>query len=312
MALTPHLSEDLMADGQIPVADALFLGEEQTKMFLHSVSCARILAQTTTAVWKEYKDSGVLNFVYGIENFFTPGGKAGPGFAEIETANPKEVEAKINAYFPKLYEEFQRTAKGGPQQIVPWLTHQQSLFEDDRKYLRRVFLEAKKVNQDVDELLRVAIFRWAEVKFASETMLNILGLIPGGGAVGMFVRLGIGTGYPIFVSAVNDWHKASGAKMLFSAVLGAVKSNLPGVGSDNYVMAKANARLVNKPLQQAYLLKWKGGRVNKQAAACKNADAALGKIGLQATATVLTGLSCYYAYQGCQDSANQFWATVDQ
>jgi hypothetical protein len=301
-----------MADGQIPVVDALFLGEEQTRIFLHEVSCARILAQTTTAVWKDYKDSGVLNFFYGIGNFLTPGGKAGPGFAEIQTANPQEVERKISEYYPKLYTEFQQTAKSGPQQIVPWLNRQQSMFEDDRKYLRKVFLEVRKVNQDVDELLRVAIFRFAEIKFASEVMLNILGLIPGGGAVGMFVRLGIGAGYPIFVSAVNNWQRAGSCNMLFTAVVGAIKANLPSVGSDSYVMSKANAALVNKPLQQAALLKWKGGRVNKQLAVCKNSDAALAKIGLKATTTVLTGLSCYYAYQGSQDSANEFWATVNQ
>jgi hypothetical protein len=106
-----------MADGQIPVADALFLGEEQTKIFLHSASCARILAQTTTAVWKEYKDGGVLSFFYSIGNALTPGGKTGPSFEEIETANPKEVEAKIAAYFPKLYDEFRNTAGAGRNRL---------------------------------------------------------------------------------------------------------------------------------------------------------------------------------------------------
>ncbi len=249
----------------------------------------------------------------------TLGQAAGPGFVEIEGLSPQKLRRQIDEYYRRLWKEFTVQARQGPVPMKAWLDRQQSLYTDDMAYLRRVFLEARQINQQVDEALRQIIFRLAEIKFVSEIALNILGLFPGGGALGLAVRLGVGVGYPIFVNVVDNWGRVGAAQMTLSVAASTAAQNLPSLAGEDPVVAKAQFYLVDKPSLEAARLRavrklpggWKGAKV-KQTVLAKECDAAMADLGIKVTNTALKGASCWFCYQSCQDSARQFWKTISQ
>lgn len=247
------------------------------------------------------------------------GHSSGPGFVEVDTAAAGEVRNKIAEYYPRLWSEFKGAARQGPPVMKSWLDRQQHLYDSDMVYLKRVFQEARQVNQQVDEALRVIIFRLAEVKFASEIMLNTLGLIPGGAALGLVVRIVIGIGYPIFVNVVENWSRAGAAHMVLSTTTSTVAQNLPSLAGEDAVMAKAKLALVDKPsldiARQKALKKMTGGfsgQKAKQARVGRQMNIEMNKLGIKVTAAGLQGLACWFCYQSCQDSARSFWKTLEE
>lgn|GEM_PF-4664384 len=303
----------------VPTASAFVFDSNKLKRFLYQVAAARVAAGTTGARWAEYKSSRALNAIYALKNALTLGHAAGPGFVETGGLSPLELRRQINEYYPRLWSEFTRQARQGPGPMKAWLDRQQRLYEDDMRYLQRVFLEARQINQAVDEALRVIIFRLAEIKFVSEIALNILGLIPGGGAMGLAVRLSTGVGYPIFVNVVDNWGRAGAVQMTLSVAASTAAQNLPSLAGEDLVVAKAQFYLVDKPSLEAARLRavrklpggWKGAKV-KQTVLAKECDAALANLGIKVTTTALTGVACWFCYQSCQDSARQFWETLSQ
>ncbi len=297
----------------IPTAQAFVFDSSKLKQFLYQVACTRILAKTTRACWSSHDSSVILNTVYNVFN------RVRPGFVEVETLSPYRLRREIDEYYPRLWKEFTLRATQGPAPMKDWLDRQQTLYTADRRDLQKLFLQARQVNQQVDEQLRVAIFRLAEVKMVSEIALNILSLFPGGGAVGLAVRLAIGVGYPIFVNAVDNWGQAGAAQMTLSVAAGSSAQYLPPLGTEDAVVKKAQVYLVDKPAMEAARARalgklprgWKGAAV-KRATMAKECDAAMARVGIKAGTTVLQGVACWYCYQGCQDSANRFWETVNQ
>ena len=303
----------------IPTAQAFVFDTNKLKQFLYQVACARILAKTTRTHWESYESSVVLNTVYNVLDQVTWGHYKRPGFVETEGLSPHKLRKEIDTYYPRLWREFTMRARQGPASMKAWLDRQQTLRASDLRYLQRLSLEAKQINQQVDEQLRVAIFRLAEVKFVSEIALNVLGLIPGGGTVGLAVRLAIGVGYPIFVNVVDNWSRAGMAQMTLSVAASTGAQNLPSLGTEDALVSKAQILLVDKPSMEAaraHALRklpggWKGAAV-KRTVLAKEADAAIARVGIKTTTTALQGVACWFCYKSCQDSADQFWKTIDQ
>lgn len=307
-----------MTDG-LPTADLFAFDKAKLQQFTYQVAAARVLAATTTARWKDYKASRTLNFFYGLKSAITLGHAAGPGFMEVDAAASSEVRQKIAKYYPSLWSEFRSAVRQGPPTMKSWLDRQQRLYDSDIHYLKRVFQEARQINQQVDEALRVIIFRLAEIKFVSEVMLNVLGLIPGGGALGLTVRTVIGVGYPIFVNVVENWNRVGAAHMVLSTTTSTVAQNLPSLLGEDAAVSKAQLALVDKPsldiARQKALKKMTGvfaGKKAKEALLVKQANIEMTKLGIKVTAVGLQGLACWFCYKSCQDSAKSFWATIGE
>jgi len=303
----------------IPEAAAFVFDSNKLKRFLYQVAVARVLANTTRAHWSAYESSVVLNTLYNVLNQVSFGRYAGPGFMEVDAPPQRQLRQQILESYPRLWKEFAARARQGPMPMKSWLDHQQACYQDDTHYLQRIFLEARRINQQVDEQLRVAIFRLAEVKFVSEVALNVLGLIPGGGALGLAVRLSTGIGYPILVNVIENWNRVGAAQMTLSVAASTAAQNLPSLAGEDLVVSKAQFLLVDKPSLEAAHMRalrklpggWKGAKVKAQVMG-KEADAALAQLGIKTTTTVLQGVACWFCYQSCQDSANQFWQTITQ
>ncbi len=302
----------------LPTADAFLFDSGKLKKFLYQVAAARAAAHATSATWSDYRSSTVLNAIYGLKQILTLGHAAGPGFVEVHSPEPRKLRQEINQYYPRLWREFAEKARQGPMPMKAWLDAQQAKYADDMRYLQRVFQQARQINQQVDEALRVIIFRLAEIRFASEIALNIAGLIPGGGTLGLAVRLGVGLGYPILVNLVDNWSRAGAVQMLLSTSLTVAAQSLPSAGTEDVVVQKAQAILVDKPSLEAARLRamrklpggWKGARV-KHAVLAKQADAAMASLGIKVTTAGLQALACWFCYKSCQESAEQFWKTLE-
>jgi len=303
----------------IPVAQALVFDSNKLKELLYKVAAVRLMANTTRADWSPYQSSSVLNALYNTFALLTLGRYAGPGFVEVETAPSRKLREQTAEYYPRLWKEFTVQARQGPAPMKAWLDRQQTLYRDDALYLQRIFLEARQINQQVDEQLRVAIFRLAEVRLVSEIALDILGLIPGGGAFGLAVRLVIGVGYPIFVNVLDDWNRAGLAQMTLSVALSSAATRLPDLATEEVAVNKAQFLLVDKPsmelLRLRNLRRMTGGfssRAAKQAHKVKEMNLIMRGLGLKTLEAGLKGAACWFCYKACQENAEQFWRTLGE
>ena len=158
--------------------------------------------------------------------------------------------------------------------------------------------------------------------------MNILGLVPGAGLVGFLVRTSVGLGYPVAVELINNWDNASVGSISILAFLGAVKTNISSILTEDTTMAKAQLKLVNAPVDKAKdavrqaratakELRAQGKSGNyalKQAKAqvpVVKAKSASRAGGLKTFGVALTGVSCYFAYTGSVQSGVDYQTALD-
>jgi hypothetical protein len=295
----------------------------QVDRILRQAATVQVIGLHSRMQWKEV-DNTVLDTLYGLKWAVTLGNSANPGFVESSYTPGVQLRRQIEVQAEKLWKAFLQHFATGAGAAKDFIDRQSAGIKRSVRELDRLRIEAKGVNQQVDQLLQEALFWLHTTKFTAEIALNILGIIPGGGLVGFVVRTGIGLGYPVGVELINNWENASLAKVSLLAFLGAVKTNIASILTEDQTMGKAELKLVKDPVKQAQakaafqkgLRKVGGGSsrgvkaANARLGTVKGNSAAAG-FGLKTFATALTGVSCYFAVTGSIQSGEAYQEALE-
>ncbi len=284
---------------------------------LRQAATVQIIGLNSTMQWKAV-DNTALNSLYALK-WAIDGQSAKPGFVETSFTPGLQLRRQIEIQTEKLWKAFMGHFANGAGSAKQYIDAQAAQMKRSVRELNHLNIEAKGVNQQVDQLLQEALFWLNTTKFTAEIALNVLGLIPGGGLVGFIVRTGIGLGYPVGVELINNWESASLSKVSLLAFLGAVKTNISSILTEDQTMGKAELKLVKDPVKQAQArvafekgMK-KFGRGSSRAV--KGANVRLGAVkgsaatagmGLKTVATGLTGVSIYFAVTGSIQSGEAY------
>ena len=294
---------------------------------LRQVALVDILALNTQAKWIEV-DANALNLIYSLKTVLTFGQSAKPGFLELTLPHGTNLRAQTDARTLALWKCFMQAFAKSPADAKKYFDNQVLSLNRNLKELGRLRLEARQINEQVDQLLQQALFWSYTTKFTAEIAMNILGLVPGAGLVGFLVRTSVGLGYPVAVELINNWDNASVGSISILAFLGAVKTNISSILTEDTTMAKAQLKLVNAPVDKAKdavrqaratakELRAQGKSGNyalKQAKAqvpVVKAKSASRAGGLKTFGVALTGVSCYFAYTGSVQSGVDYQTALD-
>jgi hypothetical protein len=306
-----------------PLFPALIFDIEKLNLFFRQLALARAISATTEFKWEKANNT-TLNVLYGLKYALTLGNAAGPGYMAMTGASSKELREMTERQLPGLRKSWAEKAKQGPQQLIPWMEKLEQERQQHKKDLLKLQLEARRTNEEVDRLIGEAIFYIASVKFASELALATLGMMPFGGVAGVFLRLGVGLGYPIFLNmlSIADGRQASVVGTLTTTVATGVKaagenaSSFVGEG-EGPIMKGVEAGTVNKSKDEIAKLKarkLKHGNLSKANQAKMRAEKAKIKVGranMAVLGTVASGVSVYFFYKSCEGSAEAYWEALE-
>jgi hypothetical protein len=306
-----------------PLFPGLLFDEVALNKFFHQLALARAISLTTEFKWVN-AGSTTLNVLYGLKNVLTLGNAAGPGYVETRGASGADLRAITEKQLPGLRKTWAEKAKQGPEQLIPWMEKLEKERQAHLTDMRKLQLEARKTNEEVDRLVNEAIFYIASVKFASELALATLGMAPFGGVAGVFLRLGVGLGYPIFLHllSIGEGKKASVIGTMCTTVATGVKaagdnaSSFVGEG-EGPIMKAVEAGTVNKSkdeIAKIKALKKKHGNLSKANQAKLRAEKAkvkVGKMNMSVLGTIASGVSVYFYYKSCQDSATSYFEALE-
>jgi hypothetical protein len=185
--------------------DTLVLDEDQITSFLESVAHAKVAEHHIKLVWKDYKESTVINIIYSILPLY---GK--PGSVEVEPGDIHKILAQTQIESQKLQEQFLRAASRGAKSVIQFLKAQEEIRRLCLDTIQSLFREASQINEEIQNETRKAIARLSLIKASFSIILKGAGLVPGGG-LPAFV---IGTGYDVSLKLITDWEKAQDAKLV--------------------------------------------------------------------------------------------------
>lgn len=213
-------------DAALPTVKALVLDERTLDHFLRSAALARVLALTTTAQWVEYQGNRPFEVIYSVLGYDKP------GFVEVRTVPPQELRSRSERLYKGLWQEFADRSRLGPPNLVRWMKQVEHTFNEDRRYIKRLDLEALTLNRQVDAQLQSAINVLATVKLCSEVALLILGTTGWGAGYAIVTRLAVGVSYPVLVNVVTDFNQGQDAEMIATTAQTNFSQSMPSLSGD--------------------------------------------------------------------------------
>ncbi len=184
-----------------PKVRTLLLHRDQLLRFFTSVAQAKWMEAHTKVVFKEYKDSKVLNEIYKAFPFLT-----GPGTIEVETQEGGQAVAHETE---RLMEFFISTCSKSPARAIRFLSAQEEIRTSCLATVQQTFQEASQLNRDMEMITRQGIGRLGMIK-ASSTVLVKTGAFLAGGWAAFFVS----AGYDITLDVIKNWEDAEKAELV--------------------------------------------------------------------------------------------------
>lgn len=329
----------------MPSINALLLDGAALDHFLRAAAMARALALTTTAQWVEYQGNAPFEVIYAAFPW-----KAKPGFVEVQTAPASELRSRSQRLYLQFCRDFAENSRRGPPSLVKWMTQVEHNFEEDRRYVKRLDLEALTINRQVDAQLQKEINFLATVKLMSEVALLVLGTTGWGFGWAIVTRLGVGVSYPVLVNVLTDFRQAHNADMIATttqsnlaqsapSLSGDTLTNLPKLGQTApwYTLhfwltdkrfseakqltreASRKFRLATRPIANptARQVARAAARTRASQDLARQASrvefkAALGKMGIKVLAVPLMTVSIWFTLKGTEQAANDYWNVIEQ
>jgi hypothetical protein len=183
--------------------DAVVFDEDQIISFLESVAHAKIAERYIKLVWKDYKESIVLNVIYAI----MPKGK--PGLVEVDPGDIRQITADTRVESQKLQEQFLHAAARGAPSVIRFLDGQEQIRRTCLGTIESAYRDARQLNADMANEARRGVARLALIKAASTITLKTAALA--GAGLPAFL---IGMGYDVSLKLITDWNKAPQAKLV--------------------------------------------------------------------------------------------------
>ncbi len=172
----PVFSEDACvsrAQSSVSLKTLLFDGEQLLRFF-RSVAFAKVTAGKTRIQWVPYKDSKVLNIIYGLMPW-----KGAPGTVEVIIENEQLLGLEIQEEADKLMDEFLLNLAEQPAKAVAFLSNKEKLRTMNLETIQNAYQMAQEISRDLIAETQRGIKNLAEIKMASTIALKTMGLATG-------------------------------------------------------------------------------------------------------------------------------------
>lgn len=214
--------------------------------FFKSVALAVAQNNHIHVVWREYKESSVLNALYAIMPW-----KDKPGFVEVEV-NHSEIIKQSEFLTDKFVSTFMVKAKQGSAVALKYLEELQTMRESSLEFVRETFRSASEINNDVIGAIDQGVRSLQLIKAGSQLIIAGTVIVTSGGA--LLAGLGLGSssvvaalaapaagvsatsfGFSISKAIVEGWHTAGDSQILAIA------------GGERFYSELANNHRVTEP-----------------------------------------------------------------
>lgn len=214
--------------------------------FFKSVALAAAQLNNIHIVWKEYKESTVLNVVYALMPW-----KGTPGWAEVEM-KWADVRANAEHLTGRYVEAFIKKCGEGPKAVIKYLEQLQKIRESALDSVREAFRSVSKINAEVIGEVDKGITTLRQIKAGSQLILAGTVIVTSGGTLLAGAGLGsngivaalaaeaggasaVSFGFSISKAIVEGWSAAGDSQVLavaggeqFAKDLGDGKVSVPG------------------------------------------------------------------------------------
>lgn len=177
--------------------------------FCRSVAMTVALQQYTRTEWVDYKDSTVLNVVYGAMFWKGP-----PGSVEVRMADARVLEEAANKHQERyLLAWLRKLCELGPKGAADYIAHMTKLRDEVRADVHEVFRAAAEINAQVSGETADAVRNLARIKLGATVGVAVMGatgaLVLSGGTA--LVATGVSAGYSMSCSFIKEYEKGRDA-----------------------------------------------------------------------------------------------------
>ena len=194
----PVFSEDACvsrAQTSVSLKTLMFDGEQLLRFF-RSVAFAKITAGKTRIQWVPYKDSKVLNIIYGLMPW-----KGAPGTVEVIIENEQLLGLEIQEEADKLMDEFLLNLAEQPAKAVAFLSNKEKLRTMNLETIQNAYQMAQEISRDLITETQHGIKNLAEIKMASTVALKTMGLATGASFL-------VSLGYDVSLEYIKELSKS--------------------------------------------------------------------------------------------------------
>ena len=194
----------------------LIFDGEQLLRFFRSVAFAKVTARNIKLEWVPYKDSKVLNIIYGLMPW-----KGEPGTVEVKIENEqmsgvemqKEADHFMDLFLEKLAEK--------PASATAYLSGLENIRQMCLQDIQNVYTEAQAISRELIAETQRGIQRLSQIKLASTVALKTAGLVAP--APSFLISLG----YDVTLEYIKELGKTDDATM--AGIVG-IKKELVEIG----------------------------------------------------------------------------------
>ncbi len=199
-----------------PTLPTLIFDGEQLLRFFRSVAFAKVTARNIKTQWVPYKDSKVLNIIYGLMPW-----KGEPGTVEVKIENEQMSGVEIQKEADHLMAMFLEKLTEKPASATAYLSGLENIRQMCLQNIQDVYTEAQAISRELIAETQRGIHRLSEIKLVSTVALKTMGLVA---APPAFL---ISLGYDVTLEYIKELGKTDDATL---AGIAGVKKELVEIG----------------------------------------------------------------------------------
>jgi hypothetical protein len=229
---------------------------QTVSQFYRSVALSVAMQRHTRTQWVEYRDSSVLNAIYGLMCW-----KVAPGSVEVVQST-----AKIDATTGELHEQYlnawlRKLMQQGPMVANHHATQMGRLRDDARGFVQEAIRDATELNREIVGETSAAIKKLALIRLGGTVGVAVIGatgaiVLTGAGAA---LVSGVGLAYSVTGSIIKTWEQGGTA----SAVAIDVGKAGADAGLGKFAEAKRIKALADQTKAQ-HVIRSAQGQIRKQ------------------------------------------------
>lgn len=179
----------------------LIFDGEQLLRFFRSVAFAKFTAKNIKLEWVPYKDSKVLNIIYGLMPW-----KGEPGTVEVKILNEHLSGSEIQKDADHLMDVFLEKLAAKPASAAGFLQLQENIRQMNLQSVQDIYTEARDISRDLIAATQRGIQNLANIKLASTVALKTMGLVPGAPFL-------VSLGYDVALEYIKELGKSDDAML---------------------------------------------------------------------------------------------------
>lgn len=152
----------------------LLLNAKKIIAFVRSVAYAKAQQQKTKLRWEEDK-SKFMRGLYTVMFW-----KGAPGTAEVDTGDWRQIDKTAAADTGHMMRVVMKKAGESPKALTEYLKGLEEIRAYSLEAVKDVYKDANEINHEVREAAAAGIKRLAVIKFSSDLIVAVLGIVTGG------------------------------------------------------------------------------------------------------------------------------------